>query len=88
MEINIQKVYEEVLSSQWQKIFSIRELEETNRSNHPLRIKSIADRKKELLKIERKKEAIELLFYEDLIIPEWYNDQMRGFGIGTKKDEK
>jgi hypothetical protein len=81
VKIDIQRVYEEILSSQWQKIFSIRELEETNRSNHPLRIKSIADRKKELLKIEQKKEAMELLFFEDLIVPEWYNNQIRGFKV-------
>ena len=73
--VNIQEMYEDVLSTHWRKIYLLKELVETD-TGHPLRKKSINDRTIELRKIEDKKAAMELLFDNDLIIPEWYNERI------------
>lgn len=72
--VNIQEMYEDILSAQWQKMYLLKELVETD-TGHPLRKKSINDRTIELKKVEDKKAAMELLF-DDLIIPEWYNERI------------
>lgn len=74
MEINIQELYEDILSSHWQKLSQLKELIETNKGSQ-LRLKSINDRKEELKKIETKKQYLEYLFEYDLIIPDWYKIQ-------------
>ena len=73
--INIQEMYEDILSAHWHKIYLLKELVETD-TGHPLRRKSINDRTLELKMIEDEKVAMELLFNEDLIIPEWYNERI------------
>ena len=73
--VNIQEMYEDILSAHWQKIYLLKELVETD-TGHPLRKKSINDRTIELKKVEDKKAAMELLFEDDLIIPEWYNERI------------
>lgn len=75
--VNIQEMYEDILSAHWSKIHLLKELVETD-TGHPLRRKSINDRSAELKMVENKKAAMELLFNEDLIIPEWYNERIAG----------
>ena len=72
--INIQDFYEDILSLHWQKLAQLKELTETSTGSQ-LRLKSINDRKKELLNIEKRKECIEFLFEDYLIIPDWYKIQ-------------
>ena len=74
MEINIQEFYEDILSSHWQKLSHLKELIKTSTGSQ-LRLKSINDRKDELKKIETKKQYLEYLFEDDLIIPDWYKIQ-------------
>ena len=73
--INIQEMYEDILSAHWRKIHLLKELVETD-TGHPLRRKSINDRSAELKMVENKKAAMELLFEDDLTIPEWYNERI------------
>lgn len=70
----LQEEYEDILSQHWHKVLQVRELKETNRNNSPLRLQSINRREKELLKILKKKEAIELLYEDYITIPQWYKD--------------
>lgn len=79
MEIDIQEFYESILSDHWHKIYQLKELKETNKTNSESRLKSITDRSKELAIIESKKYAMELLFSEDLIIPDWYNERIKDY---------
>ena len=73
--VDIQEMYEDILSAHWQKIYLLKELVETD-TGHPLRRKSINDRSAELQRAENKKAAMELLFEDDLTIPEWYNERI------------
>lgn len=73
--VDIQEMYEDILSAHWQKIYLLKELIETD-TGSPLRKKSINDRATELQKTENKKAAMELLFEDDLVIPEWYNERI------------
>ena len=73
--VDIQEMYEDILSAHWQKIYLLKELVETD-TGGPLRKKSINDRATELQKTESKKAAMELLFEDDLVIPEWYNERI------------
>ena len=70
-----QEQYEDVLSAHWHKIYQLKELVETNENNHPLRLKSIADRERELLKIENQKLVLEQLS-ELLVEPDWYKERI------------
>lgn len=72
--INIQDFYEDILSSHWQKVAQLKELILTS-SGSQLRLKSINDRKRELLNIEKRKEYMEFLFEDYLVIPDWYKIQ-------------
>ncbi len=76
MKIDLQEKYEDILSAHWQKLCQIKELKETNKSNHPLRIKSISDREKELETIEENKKCMEVLFKYDIAIPEWHTKRI------------
>ena len=77
----LQEIYEEVLGSHWQKLQQIVELVETSSGSY-LRMKSIADRRAELVVIENKKLVLEQLADEWLTIPEWYTDRLKEFGNG------
>ncbi len=70
----LQYHYEEILSEHWHKVLQVRELKETNKDNHPLRVKSIQDRSNELSNIIKKKTAYELLYEDWIEIPKWYED--------------
>lgn len=72
--INIQDFYEDILSSHWQKVAQLKELILTS-SGSQLRLKSINDRKRELLNIEKRKEYMEFLFEDYLVVPDWYKIQ-------------
>lgn len=72
--INIQDFYEDILSSHWQKMAQLKELILTS-SGSQLRLKSINDRKRELLNIEKRKEYMEFLFEDYLVVPDWYKTQ-------------
>ena len=73
--VDIQEMYEDILSAHWQKIYLLKELVETD-TGSPLRKKSINDRSAELRRAENKKAAMELLFEDDLVIPEWYSERI------------
>lgn len=77
----LQEIYEEVLGSHWKKLHQIVELVETSSGSY-LRMKSIADRRAELVVIENKKLVLEQLADEWLTIPEWYTDRLKEFGNG------
>lgn len=77
----LQEIYEEVLGSHWKKLHQIAELVETSSGSY-LRMKSIADRRAELVVIENKKLVLEQLADEWLTIPEWYTDRLKEFGNG------
>ncbi len=70
-----QEQYEEVLSAHWHKIVQLKELIDTS-SGSALRIMSIADRKKELVRIENQKVVLEQLS-DWLVVPDWYTDKMK-----------
>lgn len=79
MNINIQELYEDILSQYWQKIYQIYELVSTSTGSE-LRIKSIRDRKREYSFILEKKVCFELLFKNeikdnDVIVPDWYKQK-------------
>ncbi|MCG3684071.1 hypothetical protein [Aliarcobacter butzleri] len=73
-DINIQDFYECILGSHWQKLAQLQELIKTSNGSQ-LRLKSVSDRKRELHNIEKKKEYMEFLFEDYLIIPDWYKIQ-------------
>ena len=73
--INVQEHYENILSSHWQKKHQLNELVSTSNGSQ-LRIKSINDRKKELLRIEKQKESMEILFEDDIFITDWYIERI------------
>ena len=74
MEINIQEKYEEVLSAHWHKLHQIKELVDSD-SGSALRARSISDRRKELVLIVGRKNALEYVFdYCELVEPELYKD--------------
>lgn len=75
-----QEQYEEVLALHWHKLAQIKELVDTNTSNHPLRIKSIADRRQELLRIENQKLVLEQINYGVLVEPDWYKERIAKYG--------
>ena len=52
--VNIQEMYEDILSAHWRKIHLLKELVETD-TGSPLRKKSINDRSAELQRAESKK---------------------------------
>ena len=83
----LQNDYEEILSSYWHKILAIRELEDTNKNNSPLRLKSINDRKKELVKIIAKKDAYQLIYEDYISVPQWYIDILKKHSINTSRKD-
>ena len=70
-----QEQYEKVLSAHWHKISDLKELIDTS-SGSALRIMSIADRKKELVRIENQKVVLEQLG-DWLVVPEWYTNKIK-----------
>lgn len=79
MNVNIQELYEDILSQYWQKIYQIYELVSTSTGSE-LRIKSIRDRKREYSFILEKKVSFELIFKNeikdnDVIVPDWYKQK-------------
>ena len=73
-EIDIQKKYEEVLSSHWHKLHQIKELVDSDNGSE-LRARSISDRRIELALIVSRKNALEYVFDDcELTEPEWYID--------------
>lgn len=79
MNINIQELYEDILSQYWQKIYQIYELVTTSTGSQ-LRLKSIRDRKREYCFILQKKVSFELLFKNEIednniIVPDWYKQK-------------
>ena len=73
-----QEQYEEVLSAHWHKIAQLKELIGASRGSpfSQLRQKSLADRQKELIKIENQKMVLEQLS-DWLIVPEWYTNKIK-----------
>ena len=55
-----------------------KELVETNKNNSPLRLKSIADRQRELNTINEQMFYMTFLFEDNLIMPEWYMEKIKG----------
>lgn len=80
MIVNIQELYEDILSAHWQKAIQLNELVKTD-TGSKLRANSITERAKELHRIKDKKAAMQLLFEDDLIIPEWYVEMCEKLGI-------
>ena len=80
MKIDIQNYYEELLGNHWHRLYNLNELIATNTFSE-LRLYSIKLRKEELLKATSKKSAMELLFGDELTIPDWYY-------VGIKKSEE
>lgn len=76
----IQEIYEDVLGAHWQKLYHIKELVDTSTGSY-LRIKSIADRRLELARIENQKEVLEQLADEILVVPNWYIDRLKEIGL-------
>ena len=73
-EIDVQSKYEEVLSSHWHKLHQIKELVDLDNGSE-LRARSISDRRKELVLIVSRKNALEYVFDDcNLTEPEWYTD--------------
>lgn len=72
----LQEIYEEVLGSHWKKLHQIAELVETSSGSY-LRMKSIADRRSELVVIENKKLVLEQLADEWPNVPEWYTNRLK-----------
>ena len=83
MIIDTQELYEEILSCHWQRIRLLNELVDTDTGNSALRKDSIAKRRMELAKAEDKKAAMQMLFDDDLIIPEWYVEMCEKLGIAN-----
>ena len=75
--MNVQDLYEEQLSAHWQKLYHIKELESTNSGNY-LRMKSITDRKNELVLIEEALRVLDRLVV--LTIPDWYKERIEELG--------
>ena len=73
-----QEQYEKVLSAHWHKIGQLKELIGASRGSpfSLLREKSIADRQKELIRIENQKMVLEQLG-DWLVVPEWYTNKMK-----------
>ena len=72
MKITVQEKYEEVLSDHWHKLHQIKELVDSDNGSE-LRAGSISDRRKELALIESRKNALEYVFDDCVLIePEWY----------------
>jgi hypothetical protein len=76
MIVDPQEMYEDILSAHWQKIRLLKELVDTDAGNSALRKDSIAKRRVELAKAESKKAAMELLFDDELTIPDWYLERI------------
>jgi hypothetical protein len=79
MIINIQKLYEDILSEYWQKIYQLYELVSTN-SGSKLRQKSIKDREREYFLILERKVSLEMLFKHqildnEIVVPDWYKQK-------------
>lgn len=74
IEEYLQSTYEDILSEYWHKVLQVRELEETNKANHPLRLVSIKNRKKELSHILKKREAIEFMYSDWISVPIWFDE--------------
>lgn len=73
-----QEQYEEVLSAHWHKVVQLKELIGDNRGSpfSQLRQKAIADRQKELIRIENQKMVLEQLS-DWLVVPEWYTNKIK-----------
>lgn len=89
MNINIQELYEDILSQCWQKIYQIYELVSTSTGSE-LRIKSIRDRKREYIFILEKKVCFELLFKNeikdnDVVVPDWYKQKHSNIEMQRKE---
>lgn len=80
----IQEVYEEKLCSYWRKLLHIKELEEKNTYSQ-LRLKSIADRNRELNIITNQLNVLEQLSGEILVIPNWYKDILSKHDLVDKR---
>ena len=79
MNINIQELYEDILSQYWQKIYQLYELTITS-SGSKLRLLSINNRRTEYFLILEKKMSFELLFKNEIednniIVPDWYKQK-------------
>lgn len=72
----IQDMYEDVLGAHWKKLHQIKELVETSSGSY-LRMRSIADRKAELARIENQKDVLEQLSDEFLVVPDWYTNKLK-----------
>lgn len=73
-----QEQYEDVLSAHWHKVAQLKELIGASRGSpfSALREKSIADRQKELIRIENQKMVLEQLG-DWLVVPAWYTNKMK-----------
>ena len=80
MTIDIQELYEDILSAHWQKVVQLQELVKTD-TGSALRRESIRKREAELQRILDRRSAIRLLFEDDLAIPDWYVDMCEKLGI-------
>lgn len=69
--VNIQEMYEDILSAHWQKVVQLNELVKTDTGSE-IRRESIVKRTQELYKIKDKRSAMRLLFNDDLVTPDWY----------------
>ena len=75
----LQEIYEDVLGAHWQKLHQIKELVDTSSGSY-LRMRSIADRRDELSRIENQKLVLEQLSYAILTIPDWYINRLKEIG--------
>ena len=71
MIIDVQELYEDILSAHWQKVVQLNELVKTDTGSE-IRRESIVKRTQELCKIKDKRSAMRLLFNDDLVTPDWY----------------
>ena len=76
----IQGMYENVLGAHWKKLHQIKELVETSSGSY-LRMRSIADRQAELVRLENQKDVLEQLSDEFLVIPDWYMNRLKEIGL-------
>lgn len=74
--MTVQDMYENVLGAHWQKLHQIKELVDTS-SGSCLRMRSIADRRDELNRIENQKLVLEQLSEDILLIPDWYIKRLK-----------
>lgn len=80
----LQEIYENRLGAYWHKLLQIKELKETS-TGSALRIKSILDRENELGDIENQLNVLEQLSDEFLIVPEWYKEVLKKYGLFDKR---